>query len=68
MLISSVSSCGSRGWKKNGHKNGQEFKNGQELLVVHLEIFETDVGINPFCYEKILEEIRRKFLTMRQLV
>ena len=62
MLISCMSSCGSGGRNKSGHKNGQE------LLVVHLEIFETDVGINPFCYEKILEEIRRKFLTMRQLV
>ena len=31
------------------------------MLVVHLEIFETDVDINTFCYEKTLEEIRRNF-------
>lgn len=47
------------GGNKSGHKNGH--KNGQEVLVVHLELFETDVDINPFCYEKTLEEIRRNF-------
>ena len=41
-------------------------KNGQEVLVVHLEFFETDVDINPFCYEKHLKKFVVDFLTMRQ--
>lgn len=41
-------------------------KNGQEVLVVHLELFETDVDINTFCYEKYLKKFVVDFLTMRQ--
>lgn len=51
-------------WK--GHvevvgRNKMVIKMVNRLLVVHLEIFETDVDINPFYYEKHLKKFVIKF-------
>lgn len=57
-VISSVSSCWFPGWAhvEVVGRNKMVIKMVNRLLVVHLELFEIDVDINLFCYEKYLEK------------